>query len=143
MRKVKGQILVFEQVLIFTIGVAILMMSITLFLMYQNYYSSSTDQDQLTELKEYMLSNIIKICEKREMNSSMVISIPKRIGNNLYRISLSNQGLNITSEQNRELNDFSTLYGLNQSYNFGGMALSDLGEIVLYKNGNTIILDIK
>lgn len=135
--KLKGQILVFEQVLIFGIGVAIFVTSFALFVMYQNYYTSSSTQDQITGVKEYVLSNIIKICEKDE-NSSVVLPIPKIIGNNFYKISLSPAGLNVTTEG---WSDFSPLYGLDKKFEFSGMVVSDLGKIVIYKSGNSVFLD--
>jgi len=139
--KAKGQILVFEQVLIFSIGVIILITSFALFMMYQSFYLSSTTQDQLSEVKAYVLSSIIKLSEEKEMNSSIVISIPKRISNNLYKISLSPIGLNMTLIPENQAQDFSALYGLNKTFDFGGMVVSDLGKIVIYKRGYAITLD--
>lgn len=136
--KRKGQTLVFEQVLIFGIGVAIFATSFALFVMYQNHYTSSSTQDQITGVKEYVLSSIIKICEKDEMNSSVVLPIPKTIGNNFYRVSLSPAGLNVTAEG---ASDFSPLYGLDKKFDFSGMVVSDLGKIVIYKSGNSVFLD--
>ena len=138
--KSKGQTLVFEQVLLFRLGVVILIASFSLFMMYQTYYISETTQDQLTQVKEYTLSHIIKLCEKNEIESTVVLSIPKIIGNGFYRISLSNVGLNLTLEPEGTLSEFSTLYGFNETFSFGGMVVSDRGKIVIYKKGNSIII---
>ncbi len=142
-RKAKGQILVFEQVLIFSIGVVILIISLSLFMMYQTYYLSTTTQDQLSEVKEYVLSSIIKISSEKDMNASFVLTIPKTVGSAFYKISLSNSGLNITIEPEGKAGDFSTLYGLNDSFNFTGRAVSDMGKVVIYKRDNWIILDTR
>ncbi len=141
--KAKGQILVFEQVLIFSIGVVILILSLSLFMMYQNYYLSTTTQDQLSEVKEYVLSSIIKITSERDMNASFVLTIPKTVGSTFYKISLSNSGLNITLEPEGKAGDFSTLCGLNESFNFTGRVVSDMGKVVVYKRDNWIILDTR
>lgn len=138
--KSKGQILAFEQVLLFSLGVAILIVSFSLFMLYQNYYISETAQDQLTQVKEYILSNIIRMCEKTEFNSSIVLSVPERIGNSFYRISLSDTGLNLTLEPEGGADDFSKLYGLNETFDFNGMVISDSGKIIIYKIGNSIII---
>jgi hypothetical protein len=138
--KRKGQTLVFEQVMIFSIGVVILIMSISLFTMYQNYYTSTSTMDQLTEVKEYVLSSIIMVCEK-DANSTVILTIPKTIGNNFYKLSLSSAGLNVTLESGPAMGDFSPLYGLNATFEFSGMAISDLGKVVIYKNGNSVVLD--
>jgi hypothetical protein len=137
--KAKGQILVFEQVLIFGIAIAIFVSSYALFTMYQNYYVSSSAQDQLTGVKEYVLSNVLKICENTDTNASVVLSIPKMIGNNYYRIRLQSAGLTVSMEGN--VSDFSPLYGLNDTFDFSGMVVSDLGKVVVYKNGRSVYLD--
>lgn len=139
--KSKGQTLVFEQMLMFTVGIVILLTSVALFMMYQTFYVSETAQDQITQVKEYIMSSIIKLCENEEFNSSTVIEIPKTLGGSLYRISLTDSSLNITQEPEGPLNDFSPLYGLNETFSFGGMAISDVGRVVLYKRGTSVVLD--
>jgi len=139
--KMKGQTLVFEQVLLFSLSVVILMTSFALFMMYQNYYMSETSQDQISQVKEYILSSIIKLCEKDEFNSTVTLSIPRTIGNNFYRISLTNQGLNLTMVTGERLSDFSKLYGFNETFSFGGWVVSDIGKIVIYKKDMSVILD--
>jgi hypothetical protein len=132
--------LVFEQVLMFSIGVAIMIMAFALFTMYQNYYTSATASDQMTEVKEYVLSSIIKACES-DANVTMILTIPKTVSNSFYKISLSNAGLNVTLEPPSGSGDFSPLYGLNETFEFSGMVISDLGKVVVYKNGNLVSLD--
>jgi hypothetical protein len=138
--KSKGQTLVFEQVLLFTIGVAIMITSLALFMMYQNYYLSVTTTDHLAEVKEQIMSNIIKLSEKESLNSSALLEIPQRIGSSYYRTTLSNAGLNITLEQAEDMSDFSPVYGLNKTFNFSGSVMSDRGKIVIYKKGDSIII---
>jgi len=137
----KGQTLVFEQVLLFTIGVAIFIASFALFSMYQSSYMSVMKWDQLKAVKEYMVSNIIEISEKHEFDSSVMLEIPKRIGNDYYRLTLSPNGLNISVLAGNERDyDFSSLYGLNNSYNLSGSVTSDRGKVIIYKIGNSIKL---
>ncbi|MEE9323106.1 MAG: hypothetical protein V3U72_01040 [Candidatus Aenigmarchaeota archaeon] len=140
--KSKGQILAFEQVLIFAISVVILITSFALFAMYQNFYISEATQDQLTQVKEYILSSIIKLCEKNDLESSIVLSIPKKIGGSFYRIKLSKESLNITLwPPERGIDEFSTLYGFNETFDFSGRVISDMGKVVIYRRGNSILLD--
>jgi hypothetical protein len=138
--KSKGQILAFEQVLLFSFGVTILILSFALFIMYQNYYISETAQDQLMQVKEYVLSHVIKLCEKEDLESFIALSIPKMIGNSMYRIRLTDIGLNLTLEPEGGINEFSKLYGFNETFTFSGMVISDRGKIVIYKKGNSIII---
>ncbi len=139
--KAKGQTMVFEQVLIFGIGVAIFAASFALFAMYQSHYSSSSSQDQLTGVKEYVLSSIVRMCNEDNTNSSAVLGIPKTIGDRFYKISLSPDGLNLSIENVAA--DFSPLYGLEKRFEFSGMALSDLGKIIIYKRGTSVFIDRK
>lgn len=139
--KSKGQIMVFEQVLLFTISIVILITSFALFLMYQNYYMNETANDQLTQVRDYILSYLVEVCEEEEFETSVTLSIPKRIGNDFYKIKLSNLGLNVTFWPPGKITDrFSTLYGLNETFDFRGGAVSDRGKIVIYKRGNSIYI---
>ncbi|MBN1222976.1 MAG: hypothetical protein JXB23_06980 [Candidatus Aminicenantes bacterium] len=131
--------MVFEQVLIFGIGVAIFAASFALFIMYQNHYTQTSSQNQLTGVKEYVLSSIIRICEKEDVNTSVILNVPRTIGNNYYKISLSPEGLNLTIEG--IASDYSPLYNLNGRFDFSGMAISDLGKIVIYRMGNEVSID--
>jgi len=137
--KLKGQTIVFEQVLLFTIGIVVLISSFSLFVMYQNYYTSATNADHIAEVKEYVLSSIMKLSENREFNSSAIVKIPQTINNEYYRISLTNDGLNISLTTSK-MNDFSRLYGLNKTFSFGGTVTSGRGKIVIYKRGDSIII---
>jgi len=139
--KMKGQMLVFEQVLIFTISVVIFITSFALFVVYQNHYSSETSHDQLIQIREYVMSNIVEIADDMDFESSVTLSIPKRVGNDFYRIRLTNQGLNITSwPPTNATEKFSTLYDLNQTFTFSGTVASDRGKIIIYKKGNSIYI---
>lgn len=139
--KLKGQILVFEQVLLFTISVAIFVTSFALFIMYQNYYVSETSGDQLGQVRDYILSHIIEISKNEDFESTATLSIPRRVGNGYYKIKLSDLGINVTFWPVDEGGErFSTLYGLNETISFGGEVVSDRGKIVIYKRGNSIYI---
>jgi len=136
----KGQTIVFEQVLLFAIGVAIFIASFALFTAYHSHYITLMRWDQLKSLKEYMVSNIIELSEKGEFESSIIVKIPKRIGNEFYRITLSQEGLNVSFFRTSAGYDFSRLYGLNNSYTFEGNITSEKGKAIIYKKGNSIKL---
>jgi len=141
MRRKKGQTLVFEQVLLFTIGIAIFIASFALFSMYQSSYLSVMRWDQLKAVKEYTVSNIIEVSKKHEFESTVLLEIPKRIGNDYYRLTMSPNGLNISFLTGNERDyDSSSLYGLNSSYNLSGSVTSDRGKVIIYKKGNSITL---
>jgi len=139
MVKKKGQTVVFEQVLIFSISVAIFIAAFTLFSMYQNQYMSITTRDHLAGVKEYVMSNIIDLVKKEGFNSSVTLKIPRTVSNRLYLIDLSNNGLYVRMN-GEEAYEFSSLGALNETFTFGGQVSSDLGVIVIYKKGDKILL---
>jgi hypothetical protein len=139
MRSLSGQSLVFEQVLLFGIGVAIFVALFAVFTMYQNYFASVNLNNQLDEVKDLIVSNIMKLVEKGNVTAYVSMDIPRRISDEGYEIALSNSGLNLTSLVTG-VYKFSSLYGLNQSYNMTGTVPSALGRFIIYKKENKIIL---
>jgi len=139
MRKRLGQSIIFEQVLLFGIGVAIFIALFAVFTVYQNYFASANLRNQLDEVKDVIVSNIMKLAEKGNVTAYMTMEIPREISDEGYEIILSNRGLNVTSLITGVWK-FSSLYGLNESYNLTGRVMSVLGRFIIYKKENKIIL---
>ncbi len=139
MGKKKGQTIVFEQVLIFSISVAIFISAFTLFSMYQSHYLSITTGDQMSGVKEYVMSNIVSLAAKEGFNSSVTIEVPRKISNQMYIMDLSDRGLNVSIPRSRTY-EFSSLGSLNETFDFGGQVSSDLGVVVIYKKGDRILI---
>ncbi len=139
MRRLSGQSLIFEQVLLFGIGVGIFVALFAVFTVYQNYFTSVNLHNQLDEVKDVVVLKIIKLIEKENVTTHMVVEIPRRISDEGYEIVLSNNGLNVTSLLTG-VSKSSSLYGLNESYNLTGSVMSIFGRIIIYKKENKIIL---
>lgn len=139
MRRLSGQSLIFEQVLLFGIGVGIFVALFAVFTVYQNYFTSVNLHNQLDEVKDVVVLKIIKLIEKENVTTYMVVEIPRRISDEGYEIVLSNNGLNVTSLLTG-VSKSSSLYGLNESYNLTGSVMSIFGRIIIYKKENKIIL---
>jgi hypothetical protein len=77
MRSLSGQSLVFEQVLLFGIGVAIFVALFAVFTMYQNYFASVNLNNQLDEVKDLIVSNIMKLVEKGNVTAYVSMDIPR------------------------------------------------------------------
>ena len=141
MGKMKGQNQIFEQVMLFAIGVLIFIICFSSFGAYQGYFTETGKYDQLIQVRDYIAYSIAK--SSLQMNSSgsySRIEIPKTIGGYIYRIRLSNNGLNVSLISSSE-SSFTGLYGLNMTTEMSpGEATSSSGSIVLYKSGNKIIL---
>ncbi len=137
----KGQILVFEQVLLFAIGVLIFIICFASFSAYESYFAETGNADQLVQVREYIAYAIVKASEGWDGTESyFTIRIPKNIGSEIYRVSLSPEGLNVTMLPSMKYS-FTGLYWLNETSEMvRSEVTSTSGMIVLYKNGDKIIL---
>ncbi|RLJ09314.1 MAG: hypothetical protein DRP13_00480 [Candidatus Aenigmatarchaeota archaeon] len=134
----KSQTMIFEHFLLFTISIAIFITSFAVFNSYQSYFSSVAFNDQLNGIKDYISSNLLKISLIPE-NTTMILQIPKRAGNEFYVINLTNTGLNITAEPSNRF-VFSELFYLNASFNFSGFIEPGRESIIISKKGNNIFV---
>jgi hypothetical protein len=136
----KGQVLVFEQVMLFFIGVTIFLVAFSFFLSYQEYASATGTRDQLQETAGYLSWKIISLGQKAEQeNATLTVSIPKKAGDESYDIRLFSDGLLLRTTQTRT-EAFSPLCMLNQTMKLSGGATSAFDTIVIYKKGKEIII---
>jgi len=137
MKKIKAQTLVFENVLIFGISVAIFVLCYAVFTSYQLYFSGVGNIDQMNRIKNIITSNVLFLEEKETANSSIIIRIPRKIGGQIYKIKLSNEGVNVSTSDSYV---FSSLYILDNSLYISGKTTSIKGKVTIYKRGNKIII---
>ena len=137
----KGQIMVFEQVLLFAIGMLIFIVCFASFSAYEDYFVKAGNEDQLVQVRDYIAFALVKASEGwATTNSYSTIKIPSSIGNEMYKVNLSSAGLNVTMLPSMKYS-FTGLYWLNMTTQFlNSEVTSASGMIVLYKNGNKIIL---
>jgi hypothetical protein len=140
----KGQMLVFEQVLLFFIGVVILISCYALFSSYEKQFLTSTTNDQLESVKDYVATTILEMCKQGVSNSSSVLRIPKTINGKYYTISLNpssvvNSGLTVRLTGTGEYK-YSSLSGFCEERDFSGSVDSTKERVVIYKNGDSIII---
>jgi hypothetical protein len=139
-RRMKAQSLIFEQVLLFAVGVFIFVVCFAIFTSYQDYFLSVSVNDQLEEVRNLIVFNILKLSEKGdEVESSITLPISKNVGSEGYKVELSGNGLNVTSIISG-ISKFSNLYGLNESFELNGRAMSTSGRIIIYKTEKRIRL---
>ncbi|MBI4019768.1 MAG: hypothetical protein HY367_00425 [Candidatus Aenigmarchaeota archaeon] len=135
----KGQVLVFQHTMLFTIAVGIFILLFAVFNIYSTYYNSTAARDQIKTVRDVLLANIIKLAEK-DGDSSAVVDLPKRIGDEEYIMELSQAGLNITTTRT-STNIFSGLYGINETFALSGRAASGKGQVIIFKTAGTIIIN--
>lgn len=141
MARRKGQAQVFEQVLLFAIGVMIFIVCFASFSAYQSYFVDAGNTDQLIQIRDYIAYAIVKASEGWNTTDSYItLEVPKTIGDEMYRVKLWPKGLTITMLPSMRSN-FTELYGINLTTELIESEVpSSYGRIVLYKNGNKIIL---
>ena len=136
----KGQSLIFEQVLLFGISVALFVVMFAVFTIYQGYFLSVGGDNQLDEVKEWVSGNILKLAEK-DANSSVTIPIPRTIESEAYVITADflgpNPGLKIKHPSKTKT---SSLYSLNTYFSISGSVASVGGKIIIKKENNQIII---
>ena len=137
----KGQLMVFEQVMLFAIGVLIFIICFASFSAYQGYFTQAGNDDQATQVRDYIAYSVVRASEGWNSTISYTtIQIPRSIGGEMYKVALSAKGLNLTRLQSQN-SSFTGLYGLNLTMELVNSEVSSSsGMIVLYKNGNKIIL---
>jgi len=136
----KGVSVIIEYTLLFMFGIIIFISSVSVFGNYEAYFNSVSVNDQLIEISEYVGSNIIKLAEMGNVeDSSIILKIPKKIGNDNYMIELSSTGLNVTSTATK-VYKHSSLYSLNETFSLSGKVASGAGSVIIYKTGNQIII---
>jgi hypothetical protein len=138
-KRLKGQSIMFEQVLLFTMGVTVFIIYFAVFNIYQGHFISVNVNDQLSQIKSLISSDILEMAYKEGTTSSITRKLPKRIGNEIYKIELSSKGINVTGLVSG-ISKHSTLYNLNKSMSLLGSVTSIGGKVIIYKKGNEIRL---
>ena len=93
----KGVTLVIEQVMLFMIGIMIFMACFAMFRSYEVYYTGSIGDSHTEEVSEWVVSTLIGLSERDDVNSTIKVTVPRYLGNEPYEIRLSQGGLNITT----------------------------------------------
>jgi hypothetical protein len=139
-KRMKAVSMIIEYTLLFMFGIIILISSVSVFSNYDAYFNSMSVNDQLTAISEYLGSNIMKLAETGSgEDSSIILKIPKKTGDENYMIELSDQGLKITSITTKA-SKHSSLYNLNETFSLSGKVVSSAGNLIIYKTGNQIII---
>gem|GEM_PF-1940315 len=134
-----GQVLAFEQIVLFSLAVSIFIATYFIFNSYTSVYAEFAEYDQLEQIKETVANSILSLLLSTNSSSSIVVKIPKFAGQKPYFIALRENGLYVYVRNGRE--SFSNLYFMNKTYTFKkSTILSGRGKLIIYKTGNSIIL---
>jgi len=139
MRK-KGQSIIFEHVLLFSISVVIFIISFAVFSIYQNIFVSANSANQLDGTKEWVSAHILKVAQHDDsVESLLIIPIPQRNGDSAYDIQLTNNGLEIENIISGAKST-STLFFLNESFTLSGNVSSINGRVIIKREDEQIII---
>ncbi len=137
----KGQTAVFEEVMLFGIGVAIFISSAFIFNYYQDVSLDITTRDHMTETLNYISSTILDI-SRIDGNVSVTLNIPEKINEKYYyTITLDSNGIELETIS-ADINISSNLYGIQRPGS--GLIIrpntiaSVSRKLMIYKRGNEI-----
>ena len=136
----KGVSVIFEQVMLFLIGISIFLACFSIFRTYEDSFRYSIVMDQLEEVNEKVVSSILGFSRRDNTNTTLRVSVPVTIGGENYVINLTQEGLNLTTSVTGR-SFFSPLASINRSISLGGAFSTVHGsEFVIYKRGSQIII---
>ncbi|MBL7206345.1 MAG: hypothetical protein ISS36_01960 [Candidatus Aenigmarchaeota archaeon] len=137
MQKRKAQARVFEEVILFLFGVMIFITFLAFYNSYQLYFLSVGEENQIIEIKNLVVSNIVKLATKPG-DSSIIMKIPPKIGDIPYTIELSDTGILLRGSKMNTSN----LYNIKEltGGTLGGSVWSTQGKVTIIKKENNINL---
>ncbi len=139
----KGQNVVFEQVLLFGISVAIFVTAFTIFQMYQAHFSSGSLSDHTRSVRDIIFSHVVEMTRIGDLNASLTVRIPRDLSGEYYSISVNDTEISVATDLTKT-KAVSSIGFLSKAgggvYTFSGETRSVRGEIIIYKRGYNIII---
>lgn len=129
-KKRKGQYLIVEQMVIFTIGIFVALSFVSIFGTFESDIRQETTSNQLRTYSKALRNKIVSLVET-DAESETIIDIPRTLSEKTYVIELSN-GLIIQSEGYTYRSD---LMGLRERLKLSGSVISKRGRAKLEYNG--------
>ncbi len=93
LKRLKGQYLVVEEVILFGIGMMMVIGFIATFNLLNDKILNPIQEVGFIEVNDYVYSNILKLTDSEVKNGYIEISIPEQIGKNTYIIKGANEKL--------------------------------------------------
>lgn len=122
------------------VGITVFIACFHVFNSYQGFHTHNIAGNQLEEVSDLVVSEMMGLVGSREMNSTLVVSVPETVGNERYMIDLSQHGLEV-STLNSGLSFFCPLRRINSTFTLSGVFSTVHGnEFMIYKSGHKIII---
>ncbi|UCD03132.1 MAG: hypothetical protein JSV63_00660 [Candidatus Aenigmatarchaeota archaeon] len=136
----KGQSIIFEEVLLFGISVAIFIVAFTIFQMYQMNFSSNSLSDHTRSVRDMVLGHVVELTRIGDLNASLTLRIPREMSGEYYHIYINNTNFWVITDETKTTASYS-IESMSSTYSFSGETASRMGEIIIYKRGYNIIID--
>ena len=136
----KGQSVIFEEVLLFGISVAIFIVAFAIFQMYQMNFSSDSLADHTRTVRDMVLGHIVELTRLGDLNASITLRIPREISGEYYDISINDTDIAVVTDRTKTTASYN-IESISTAYSFSGETASRRGEIIIYKRGYNIIID--
>ncbi len=132
-RKRSGQTVIFEQVLLFAVGITIFLVCFAVFSIAQGYYTDAAATDQLRQVRELLAGEVQAFAASGNLtNGSVEVEVPREVQGEVYQIVLDSSGLNVSSAF-LGISSASNLGRANESFNLSGALTSNSGRVTVEK----------
>ncbi|MBU0953733.1 MAG: hypothetical protein KKA90_04955 [Nanoarchaeota archaeon] len=139
----KGQSLVFEQVLLFAIGVAIFIVMLSIFSVLRGVWNVQAATDKLDTVSREVATGILSVATDPADFTLRTLVIPRDIAGEVYRIQLVGEKLQLDlSLPSLDLSRDSDLFSLGSTYTLVDSNVWSLhGRLTIKKVGTTISIN--
>ena len=136
----KGQSVVFEQVLLFSVGVALFVFLFAVFSGLRGIWNTQAANDKLDAVTDQIAGTIVQVAGDPGQDSLHTVLIPKTVAGESYKVELDANGIVIRLETGPyHIVKDSALFSLPQAYTFApSTAWSVRGKLTVKKSGSTI-----
>jgi tagatose-1,6-bisphosphate aldolase len=135
----KGQYRIINEIIIFTIGIAITSYVAFSFYGIQKNVSNITKTDQIESISNLVAAAIVKSAETGYDNT-ITLRIPKTISGSAYAVKARGNTLTVYYIKEPEINVTKQLFNINQTHNITGEIVSSSEYIEIQNTANNIKL---
>lgn len=142
-RRMRGQYIVIEQVLLFGVGIVVMMAAYGVFRTLDLQIGKTAATDQFEDVGLGVAGDIVEIYEKSKYfnSSNTTVKIPKILANQMYEIFVDNLGVTVRSVDNPGISSTTGLYNINGTVNVAGRVQSGDMCYAVCRSSNMITCD--
>jgi len=139
MRKKKGQHLILEEIILFSLGLIIALGFFSTFQSFEKSAKTQSREEQFEMLGEIISSHIIELTQSNA-TGKIEFSIPESIGGEGYLLALKVGGIMIQTQSHQV--HITPIYGIEEKYEMDGVVQSNYKKASVTLEGEKITLGI-